>query len=295
MRESPYGNRMKARQMFLDAHKCKIASDYSLPSSKLYFDDTVTEIVNGDKPIGQIAFDFLSSARGVKQILWIQKKHKSRLVECLDGAADYRAAWDAHMDYESIIMDKMIDLALLPPEVLVVPSGRTFYMQQRKFSLMHQGYQLAKKEPYNERAQWFSQWDDKWFVRFASTKMRLIDILQQYSPKWERDFAESNSPQMENLNETMEELRECQRRTMFQGARASQTIKRFKRDNPQLRNYMEFVTASLEYNEELRLLRSRSVMNLIEGAVDDGKVPYDVFIDVLVERKERFEQQYGER
>ncbi len=296
MRETPYGNRMKARQMFLDAHKPLIAHIYRLPSDDLKFDDTVTEVMLGEDYAGKVAIELLMTKEGVDRVLDFQKRYRDDLVEVLENPTqDFVADWDKHMDYEAMIMDKLLDLEILPAEALIQPSARSFYNQQRMFSLMHQGYQLTKYEPRHERAQWFKQFDDAWFFRTCATKHRLIDILQQYTPEWEARFAKENEVEESSLDGIYELMRDLHRRIMADARRARSTLDKFIKDNPHLSEYMRFVSASIEYNEELRLMRSRSVVSMIHGARLEGMEPYKVFLDVLRARKDRLQRLYGGR
>lgn len=295
MRETPYGNRMKARQMFLDAHKPLIAHIYCLPSDNLKFDDTVTEVMLGEDYVGNVAIDFLMTKEGVDRVLDFQKRYRENLIAVHENPTpNFVADWDKHMDYESIIMDKILDLESLPAEALMQPSARSFYTQQRMFSLMHQGYQLAKYEPYHEQAQWFEQFDDAWFFKSCATKHRLVDILQQYTPEWESNFAKENEVEKSSLDDTYELMKDLHRGIMMDARRAQSTLDRFINDNPHLSDYMRFVSASIEYNEELRLMRSKSVVLMIHGARNDGIEPYQVFLDVLTDRKDRLQREYGE-
>jgi len=117
-------------------------------------------------------------------------------------------------------MDKILDLESLPAEALMQPSARSFYTQQRMFSLMHQGYKLTKYEPYHEQAQWFEQFDDAWFFKSCATKHRLVDILQQYTPEWEGNFAKENEVEESSLDGTYELMRDLHRRIMMDARRA---------------------------------------------------------------------------
>ncbi len=295
MRETPYGNRMKARQMFLDAHKPLIAHIYCLPSDDLKFDNTVTEVMHKDDFVGDVAIEFLMTKEGVDRVLGFQKKYRNKLLTVLEKQTDdFVADWDTHMDYEAIIMDKILDLEKLPAEALMQPSARSFYTQQRMFTLMHQGYQQTKSEPYHERAQWFEQFNDAWFFKSCATKHRLVDILQQYTPEWEVNFAEENEIEENSLDDTYELMKDLHRRTIMDSRRAKSSLVKFINENPSLSDYMRFVSASMEYNEELRLMRSKSVVSMIHGARQEGIEPYQVFLDVLKDRKNKLQKQYGE-
>ena len=174
------------------------------------------------------------------------------------------------------------------------PSARSFYTQQRMFTLMHQGYQQTKFEPYHERAQWFEQFNDAWFFKSCATKHRLVDILQQYTPEWEVNFAKENKVEETSLNDTYELMRDLHRRIIVDSIRAESTLVKYINENLHLSDYMRFVSASMEYNEELRLMRSKSVVSMIHGARQKGIEPYQVFLDVLTDRKNRLQKQYGE-
>jgi hypothetical protein len=294
MRETPYGNRMKARQMFLDAHKPLIEYIYCLPSDDLKFDKTVTEVMQGDIFVGDVAIDFLMTKEGVDKVLGFQEKYRNKLISVLEKpTGDYVADWNTHMDYEAIIMDKMLDLKKLPAEALTQPSAKSFYTQQRMFSLMHQGYQQIKFEPYHERSQWFSQFNDTWFFKSCATKYRLIDILEQYTPEWETNFAKQNEVEYPSLDNIFESMKDLHRKIIRNSTRAKSTLTKFINKNPHLSNYMKFVSASIEYNEELRLMRSGSVVSMIHGARHDSIEPYQVFLDVLADRKDNLQKEYG--
>ncbi len=294
MRETPRGDRMKARQMFLDAHKPLIAHVYGLPSDDLKFDDTITEVMHQDRFIGDVALDFLMTEKGIKRVLRFQKEYRDKLISALENpSGDYVRDWDSHMDYEAIIMDKVLDLKRLPAQALMQPSARSFYGQQEIFALMHQGYQLSKNEPNHEKSHWFSQFNNSWYFKSCATKHRLIDILQQHTSQWEIDFAKNNVVEQSSLDETYDLMRGLQAKIIKNSRMAKNTLEKFVNDNPQLSEYMQFVSASIEYNEELRLMRSKSVVSLIHGARKEGIEPYQVFLNVLADRKIRLQEMYG--
>lgn len=294
MRESPSRNQMKAREMFLECHRPKIVSDYLLPSDDLHFDDTITELVFNGEFVGVALHEALNEKEGLERILGIQEQHRSALLGVLEvDATDYRGKWETHLDYESIIMDKMLDLNAIPVDLLGVQSGRTFFHQQTMYRFMHQGYQLAKTEPHNPRAQWFSQWDDTWFCRHGLTRFRLIDILQQYEDSMIADFAERNPPQDASVDEVYGRMQEMHRDKMCAAQKLQKSYREYMREHPERRNYARFIGASMEYNEELRLLRSVSVFDFIHGCRNAGKHPYEEFLSVLDERQERIAHEYG--
>jgi len=233
---------------------------------------------------------------GVDRVLGFQKRYRDKLISVIENPTDdYVADWDTHMDYEAIIMDKILDLEKLPAEALMQPSARSFYTQQRRFTLMHQGYQQTKFEPYHERAQWFGQFNDAWFFKSCATKHRLVDILQQYTPAWEVNFAKENEVEQASLNDTYELMRDLHRDMIIESIRAKSILEKFINDNPRLEQYMKFVSAAMEYNEELRLMRSKSVVSMIHAARADGTEPYQVFLDILIDRKNRLQKEYGEQ
>lgn len=293
MRSSPTKNQMKAREMYLDCHRSKIVRDYQLQYADLHFDEDVVEVMLGDVYIGAVLFDWLHTKEGVERILKIQKEHRIALINVLEHPSfDYRVDWNVELDYESIILDKVLDLERTPAELLVVPSGRAFFLQQRMFKLMHQGFQLAKKDIYDERSAWFSQFDDFWYFKHASTKYRMIDILQQYRPQLEHEFAAENVVEHSSLDEIFEEMRELHSQIRIAGAVAQKNITEFIARHPAERHYVTFVVAAMEYNEELRLFRSLAIFNFLKGCQQHSLNPYSEFLSVLEERKQVLEDKY---
>jgi len=287
-------NQLKAREMFLDAHKPLIAHIYNLPTDELKYDNTITEVMYKGECVGEVVTDFLKSKEGVERVFKFQKQYRNNLINILQNPTDnYINDWDVHMDYESIIMDKMINFNILPIESLIVLSGRTFFEQQRIFKLLHQGYQQTKNECYHERAQWFSQFDDKWYFKSCATRHRLIDILQQYTEQWEKKFVQQNKIEHKSLEDTYDEIKNIHRDMMVKSAAAENILSEIIKNRPEIKEYQRFVSASMEYNEELRLLRSRSVVSMIYRAKQDGKEPYGIFIDVIQTRKQRLKNEYN--
>lgn len=293
MRESPIRNQMKAREMFLECHRPKIVADYQLPSDDLRFDDTITELLLGEEFIGRSLRGHLRREDVVDRVLRIRAETLSALEERLASPSDYVSDWEAHLDYESLVMDKMLDLEGLPAGILVVENGRSFFGQQELYALMHQGFQLSRTDRYHSRAQWFGQWTDEWYARHAATKYRLIDILEQYEPSWVESFAARNQPVAESLDDTYELMRDVQRARIVAGAAAKEAHDAYVAEHPEDRYYVRFLNVALEYNEELRLLRSQSVFNFIRGCQGVGRSPYEEFRRVLDERRVRIKEEYS--
>jgi len=109
MRESPQANQMKARELFLEVHRPKIVSDYQLPHDDLHFDNTITELIFGGIFVGEAIFDHLNQEGTVSNLIAIKNEHRERLLKSdhlsIEG---YREKWERHLDYESLIMDKMM-------------------------------------------------------------------------------------------------------------------------------------------------------------------------------------------
>ncbi|HLD42965.1 MAG TPA: hypothetical protein VJB08_03180 [Candidatus Nanoarchaeia archaeon] len=285
---------MKARELFLEVHRPKIVSDYQLPHDDLHFDNTITELIFGGIFVGEAIFDHLNQEGTVSNLIAIKNEHRERLLKSdhlsIEG---YREKWERHLDYESLIMDKMIDLEKTPVELLCVPSGRSFFHQQRMYSLMHQGHQLAQKDQSNERSQWFSQWDDRWFCKNGSTRFRLIDILQQYTDDWVDRFAMRNIPEETSIDDVYEKMQDLHRKKMISAYSAQKRYTAFIKKHPESKAYARFVSEAMEYNEELRLLRSQSIFDFIQGSRYYGKQPFAEFLDVLATRQKRIARLYG--
>jgi hypothetical protein len=65
--------------------------------------------------------------------------------------------------------------------------------------------------------------------------------------------------------------------------------------NPQKRQYVRFVSAAIEYNEELRLLRSRSVVPFVKRCRNADVEPYHAFRDTLALRTTAIAEKYEVR
>jgi hypothetical protein len=246
--------------------------------------------------VGEVLYDHLNQAGIVQRLVNICCLTRATLVQMLaiDRTLDgYRQKWEAHLDYESLIMDKMIDLERTSPDLLMTPSGLSFFSQNRMLALMNQGYQLASREPYHERAQWFSQWNDEWFCRNGVTKFRLIDILQQYEDSWIADFAKNNPPIADTLDELYATMTDLQWDRISAASKSNDASRAYLAAHPERLPYVTFVAQAMEYNEDLRLLRSQSVFDFIKGCRAHGKEPYEEFLDVLKERTERIRNTYG--
>jgi hypothetical protein len=294
MRESPKKNQMKAREMFLEMHRPKIVSDYRTPSGNIHFDPTITELMINDVFIGEVMAEQLHEGAEVQRISKMRASNKQRLLDAYDlPLDDYIEKWEIHLDYESLIMDKLIDLQRVPVKLLTVTSGRTFFHQQAMYSLMHQGFQQAQKEPNHEQSQWFSQWDNRWYCKHGATRYRLIDILQQYTPEWIDDFAEMNTPKTDSLSETYGKMEKMHRTKMLCAGLSKFRLKAYSEHRPTEAHYFRFVAEAMEFNEELRLMRSKSVFDFIQGCQKAEKVPYEEFIRILNDRQQRFVDQYG--
>jgi len=294
MRETPIKNQIKARELFLDAHKPLIAHIYCLPTDELVYDNTITELMYKQQPAGKVVTDFLKCKEGTDRVLSYQQQYKNKLYDILHNPTDdYIYNWDKHMDYESIVLDKMINFNILPINCLVLTNTRSFFEQQQVYTLLHQGYQLSKIQKHHEKSQWFSQFNDEWYLSHTITKLRLIDLLQKYSEKWEQEYIKSNKVQYNNLDDIYKELTNIHRSILVRKATAEHNIKTIADDNPHLTEYIRFVTAATAYNEELRLLRSQSVVALIKGALNDKQTPYNVFLDVIQTRKQRLKNEYN--
>jgi hypothetical protein len=163
-------------------------------------------------------------------------------------------------------------------------------------ALMHQGYQLSEtKDRYGERAQWFSQWGDDWFLSRSLTKHILLYILRNYDGSWRQSFHDANRPEYSTLEETFEAMRKVHERQRLSAAKTAQTVKEYVNKYPDMKNYVAFVGDAMEYNDELRLLRSLAVYKFIKGCEHVGKEPYAEFLDVLSVRQRQLEEKYGRR
>ena len=296
MRQSPVKNQMKAREMFLECHRNKIVHDYNMPSIDLHFDDSITEVMLGEVYIGKAMRPYLSTGEGIERIEAIKEQHRSTLLQRLEYPnGDYRLGWNIHMDYESLIMDKIIDLENIPVMLLTVQSGRSFFQQQKMLKLMHQGSQLASHEPHNPQSAWFSQWGDKWYFKNALTKYRLIDILQQFHESWVEEFAKENPPKHSTLDDVFQAMKDHHYEIHVSGINSHLEYQKILKDNPELKTYARFVLSAMEYNEELRLMRSQSVYDFIQGCIKENTEPYEEFIKVIAERKIRLDEKYGSK
>ena len=294
-RQKPTPEQRTAREMLLDCHRLKIMSDYCIPAGWIHFDPTVSELMLDDTPLPSALFSFLKSERGSSRIRALRAQSKQQLETILnDNSADYRIVWNKQLDYESLVMEKMIDLDAVPCELLTVPLGRSFFEQHRKICLMHQGYQLSQTTDKNgERAQWFSQWNDEWFLSNAMTKHRLLYILHNYDDSWQQRFHDMNKPEKDTLDKTFEAMRQVYDRQRLSGAKTMQALNDFVARYPDMKHYAIFVTDAMEYNDELRLLRSRSAYRFIRGC--EGKKGYAEFLNVLRIRQCGMEEQYGKQ
>lgn len=288
-------NQMKAREMFLEMHRPKIVHEYKLQSTNIQFDDTITNIQIDGQPIGPAIFNLLRKKENVERLIQIKNKTKKELQKSYSMPLhDYRKKWGKHLNYESLIMDKLIDLKKISTELLTVQSGRSFYNLKTAMSIMHQGHRIAKQTPTHEKADWFRQFNDYWYARNSCTKHRLIDILQQHHIGWEQKFAETNKQTINTLEEALETLKELQIERIMFASKSKQAYQKAKKEFPELTHYLTFVSASQEYDEELRLLRSRSVYDFIKGCVQAQKNPYDEFVDILIFRQKQIQKKYGQ-
>ncbi len=296
-REGPSLYQMKAREMFLDCHKTKISVIYRFPDNKLRFDDSITEVMYKGKLAGKCCFKYLNSDKGNTNISKVRKEHKKRLESILTNPTDdFREDWFVHLDYESLIMDKLIDFDRVPANILVTSENMTFFERNYLFKLMHQGYKVANTtDKYSPRSQWFSQWNDEWFAKYALTKHRLIDILENFSEAWIADFIESNKPRYDNLNDIYNRMKEIHRNKLINSAKNRMERDEFISQNPELRNYADFVAQAMDYNEELRTYRSVAVWNFLQGCKAENINPYNEFIRLIDVRKKRIEEEYASR
>lgn len=86
----------------------------------LHFDETITELLLGHIFVGEAIFDYLNQKEAVTRMVDIKNKHRERLLNSYGPPIEeYREQWEAHLDYESLIMDKMIDLKRIPVELFM--------------------------------------------------------------------------------------------------------------------------------------------------------------------------------
>lgn len=191
MREIIPVRQQEAREILLEAHRPKIMAEFGLPSNDLHYDSSKTELEFEGEFVGRFLYDHLHRPEVVDALVDIRLDTKKRLLESLENPnMDHVEQWNIHQDYESLVMDKMLDLERIPPAILTVQSGETFFKRQSMYALMHQGYQLVRAgETRNERSDWFRQWNDAWYTEVGHTKKRILDILHDFGPGWVEHFA----------------------------------------------------------------------------------------------------------
>lgn len=282
IRETPQGNQIIARQLFLDCHRPIHHDLYG--TDRLQFDDSVTELLIGDELAGKVLLNFINL--NALKICRIRAKTKKILIATIENESIPRAtAFNTHLDYEALIMDKLIDFDAVPNDLLITPSGKTFYDTHEMYRLLHQGFQLARHDLAHESSQWFSQFTDTWYFRNTCTRYRMIDLLQNYHPSMPDEFAKENIPEHDDLDSVVSAMKDIQYRVFIARPRSARAYKQFIRANPGLIDYAMFVREAMEYNEELRLLRSQSLAKFI-GSCETGD-PYGDFLDLVEQRKRR--------
>jgi len=295
-RQQPTPHQMIARALFLECHRPLITDLYELDSRELEFDNTVTELVLHGDYVGKSCIDYLNSDYGYKKVTSVRDSMKKKLEEVIENPDidNYLKGWDIHLDYESIILDKMVDLQGFPSELLQTKKVHNFFERSFAFSLLNQGFKLSQTtDKYSARSQWFSQWTDEWYSQYALTKFRLVDILSNFDENWLKNFAEDNKPVYKNLNEVYEVMKESHNRRRAIIENSEYYRKEYIKKNPKFKNYVEFIATSMDYNEELRVMRSCSVHNFMKGCQKKGINAYDEFLRFMQVRKERIHRQYG--
>ena len=294
-RQTPTPHQMIARALFLECHRPYINFLYSLPNNSLKFEETVTELEFNGCHVGKYLFDYINSDEGLKFILDERQKIKSELEKKLKrpDRENFLMDWNTHLNYESLIMDKMINFDIIPTHLLVTRKVLPFFEQNILFKLLNQGYKLSKtKDPYSKHSQWFSQWGDGWYSSIALTKHRLVDILWNFSEKWINDFVDANQPQYNKCSEIYEVLRYKHIERMGDKQRNDKNRNIWLKDNQDKKNYFEFVLESMDYNEELRVMRSQSVYNFMRGCQRNKLNPYDEFLRFMEVRKNNIAEEY---
>lgn len=295
-RQQPTPHQMIARALFLECHRPLITDLYELDSNRLEFDDTITELTLHGDYVGKSCIDYLNSDYGYNKVINVRNNMKKKLENVIENPNfdDYLKGWDIHLDYESIILDKMVDLQGFPPELLQTKEVNSFFEQNYAFSLLNQGFKLAQTtDKYSPRSQWFSQWTDQWYSQYALTKHRLVDILSNFNEDWLKEFSECNQPQYKNLNEVYEVMKESHNRRRASRFNAQTYRDDFLKENPKLSNYVDFIAISMDYNEELRVMRSVSVHNFMRGCQKKKINAYDEFLRFMQVRKDRIHKEYG--
>lgn len=296
MRDIVPARQKEAREILLETHRPKIIAEYGLPSDDLHYDDSKTELEFEGEFVGRFLYDKLHQADVTQTLIGIRLDTRKKLLASLeDHAIDPVEQWNLHQDYESLVMDKMLDLERIPPSVLTVQSGETFFKRQAMYSLMHQGYQLVRiGETGNERSDWFRQWNDAWYTQMGHTKKRILDILHDFGPGWVESFAATNTLKYSSIDEVFEGMKDLQRMRMECSGRSMRAYASELASHPEHEHYYDFTAHAMEYNDELRLLRSRSVYRFLRACEEDKVTDaFERFLEVMGERKEKIAKEYS--
>jgi hypothetical protein len=207
------------------------------------------------------------------------------LEKSLESDAHYTEKFNRHMDAEALMLDKAIDYSRLPDCLLAPISGRYSIEKFGMYALMHQGYQIQKEQSDNIHSGWFSQWDDRWFLRNTISKLRVMDVVAKYNDEYARDLAARNVPISHDLDDIYEHMGDLQRFQILTSSNAHKIFSQYIKDNPKMANYATFLVKALEYNEGMRLIRSKSLYDLITGSIQEGKKPLQELQSLLAERK----------
>lgn len=88
-------------------------------------------------------------------------------------------------------------------------------------------------------------------------------------------------------------MKDLQRFRMECSGRSMQAYEQELGSNPEHADYYRFTAHAMEYNDELRLLRSRSVYRFLRGCEQEGITDaFGRFVEVMDERKERIAREY---
>ncbi len=277
--------------MLLECHNKILLNIYGLPEGKLHFDDAIINVLFNGKPVEKLLVpNFLDDQRRETIVEKISQSRENAENSINTPSGNKTDKLNRHLDYEMFIIDKLVDLSIVPSDIQMPPSGKTFYKQFIMYSLMNQGFQLTKYEPYHKSAQWFSQWTDSWFVKHTLARYGTLHILENHQNDWQKKFSESNTPKHKDLDGTFEAMKNLRREMIETQSKARNGYKTFIRQKPEMTGYASLVALSMEYNEHLRLVRGPAVYNFIRQCEKERLEPLTECRRILAQRRESLQQ-----
>lgn len=312
------------REHFLKSNEVFVKRLYKLNDEKLHYDPESRYILVGDVPFDKVVRkNILNDEKLVDKVIreWEKKKEailkaQKEFIKKYSNSNDTPeqeliSFFNTHFDLEMLYMDNAIDAEYVyaiikevfktesnripkASRVIMCPSdGKSFFEESNIIRLLHLGYQLSKKSPTQLTI--FDDKDKQWYYSNGITRYSIGQMINGFNEVLENMDSEIEKYRgMYSINDVKDCYDQIKEMRIEQMRRRSEFLSINKKVSSYLQkhcpdnlHYLKFVDSGLIYNEENRLIRSKSMFYFTKKAIDSGINPLELFTKALKQREMR--------